>query len=367
MEIVIIFLTVIIIFSMLAMKNEIGNKSKNSTVISNQSSSIERKYELLKKEVDRKREENENWQKLRQPIITTNYQGEQFEKLKNYEMAMSMYEESTEYIKKNISNLDHIPVYGFERLMILYRKHNPELEIPFIKDCIKTLKGKVHKDSIAEWKIRLNKLENKNKKVKTINYKKEDLIILKPSDPTLGSQMLSFQLQLPEFEFYEQYNGNEQAFLSNNFNRILKESDNKILKKYHEIRFKLKDIIKLGEKAESKQNYLEAIKYYELAVSEQTTHTKPYERLMILYRKLKWKDKEIDLIKRAILFFTKLRESQKNYMYEIARTSYRKAKTDEYINNYKKIFYYGGAFELYNPYPIIEKWEKRLKQLLKKC
>lgn len=39
---------------------------------------------------------------------------------------------------------------------------------------------------------------------------------------------------------------------------------------------------------------------------------------------------------------------------------------NERINNGKKITYYGGAFELYNPFPIVERWEARLQKLLSK-
>ncbi len=39
-------------------------------------------------------------------------------------------------------------------------------------------------------------------------------------------------------------------------------------------------------------------------------------------------------------------------------------KALEYINSDKKIFYFGGAFELYNPQKTrIEKWQKRLNKL----
>ena len=33
------------------------------------------------------------------------------------------------------------------------------------------------------------------------------------------------------------------------------------------------------------------------------------------------------------------------------------------IDKYGKIYYYGGTFELYNPYPIIGKWEKQPETL----
>jgi len=38
-------------------------------------------------------------------------------------------------------------------------------------------------------------------------------------------------------------------------------------------------------------------------------------------------------------------------------------KAMEYINANKKIQYYRGVFDLYNPYPIIDNWKQKLAKI----
>jgi hypothetical protein len=38
------------------------------------------------------------------------------------------------------------------------------------------------------------------------------------------------------------------------------------------------------------------------------------------------------------------------------------SKALEYLNSDKKIQYFGGVFDLYNPNPTIEKWKLQLKK-----
>ncbi len=112
--------------------------------------------------------------------------------------------------------------------------------------------------------------------------------------------------------------------------------------------------------AENENNLKEAIEAYEKLVTEEYEDTEPYERLMIIYKKLRWGDHEKKIIKLAIEFFSNLKETQKNKALILADEFNMTAKALEYINNNKKIFYYGGAFELYNPFPVIKKWHQRL-------
>ncbi|MDR1584052.1 MAG: hypothetical protein LBS55_12510, partial [Prevotellaceae bacterium] len=104
---------------------------------------------------------------------------------------------------------------------------------------------------------------------------------------------------------------------------------------------------------------------YEQIVAEQYFMPNPYDRLIKIYSKAKLKFDEIRILKYAINHFSELRNRQKGYVIQLA-TKYGKLDfANEQINNDKKISYYGGAFELYNPYTIISKWKERLDKLYK--
>ncbi|MFH1942078.1 MAG: hypothetical protein ABIL68_08220, partial [bacterium] len=62
-------------------------------------------------------------------------------------------------------------------------------------------------------------------------------------------------------------------------------------------------------------------------------------------------------------FFLNLREEQEKYVLQLAQEYNMTAKAREYIGAKKKIYYYGGAFELYNPFTIIDRWQERLNKL----
>ena len=65
--------------------------------------------------------------------------------------------------------------------------------------------------------------------------------------------------------------------------------------------------------------------------------------------------------------FTKLKKKQLDYVLSLAKKYGMKKKALEYINQDKKIFYYGGAYELYNPQVNrLKKWNARLQKLNKK-
>ena len=127
----------------------------------------------------------------------------------------------------------------------------------------------------------------------------------------------------------------------------------------------LESILNRAKAAENEKNLKLAIEIYEKLIVEEFEGKEPYERLMIIYRKLKWVSDEIRILKLAINFFSNLREEQKKYVLKLAEKYNMSDKALEYINSGKNFFYYGGAFELYNPYPVINKWKERLIKLNK--
>ena len=100
-------------------------------------------------------------------------------------------------------------------------------------------------------------------------------------------------------------------------------------------------------------------------IIEEYEDTAPFERLIIIYKKLRWTEHEIETIKKGIDFFSQLKNNQEMRVLSLAKAFNMEDKASEYIQNNKKIFYYGGAFELFNPYLIIDKWKDKFSKLVK--
>jgi tetratricopeptide (TPR) repeat protein len=163
---------------------------------------------------------------------------------------------------------------------------------------------------------------------------------------------------MPEFNFYYDMQDDSNTMAYNN------KVSFELFKKLREYREAFNTIKSLAKIAENEGDYKKAIKAYEKLILEEYEGPEPYERLIIIYSKLKRKDDEKIAIEQAILFFSQLKEKQLNYVVSLAKKYGMEKKAFEYINQDKKIFYYGGAFELYNPQTSrLKKWNERLQKL----
>jgi len=89
----------------------------------------------------------------------------------------------------------------------------------------------------------------------------------------------------------------------------------------------------------------------------------PYDRLIKIYSKAKLTNHKKRVLELSITYFTTLRERQREYVISLAKKAEKLNFCTQRINNNEKIFYYGGSFELYNPFLIVEKWKERLSKL----
>ena len=89
----------------------------------------------------------------------------------------------------------------------------------------------------------------------------------------------------------------------------------------------------------------------------------PYDRLIKIYSKAHLKEAEKEVLKASIEHFKELRESRLQYVEHLADKYGAIEFLSQRVNEGKKITYYSGVFELYNPFPIIDEWEKRLAKL----
>lgn len=317
----------------------------------------EKKYDDLRIKTEALRSENKAWQKEFTNIMDLREKGKMLEKDNRLDEAISIYLKSIELgeisKKLNISN------YGFDinRVIVLYGKTNQkDLLREFLEMNISKYSDS---NSINDWSIRLSKLKS-NGMIEGVSIDPDISNQLQKSGLTLGEKIDDYKKNMPEFNFY--YNMQEgSSTLVYNLNIPFEH-----FKKLRDYRDTFKTIESLARIAENEGDYQTAIDAYEKMILEKCEDVIPHERLIIIYSKLKLKEKEKMAVVRAILFFSQLKEKQLNYVMFLAEKYGMKEKALEYINQDKKIFYYGGAFELYNPQVNrLKKWNLRLDKLSK--
>lgn len=333
-----------------------GNKdSSSSQEINDKSRELIDDYEKFKKETDALHAHNEAWSKEFHDLGYLRDKARQYEKEQKFIEAIVIYLHSIE--KGEQSKLLNIYNYAhdIERVIVLYGKtKQKELLMQFLEEKIK-----MYPDfrDVKDWAVRLSKL-NSTGQVKTTPVAPTDILPQKSSNPTLGKKISEFKKSMPEFNFYFDMPEGSDTLAYNH--KVSLGLFNK-LRQYREAFETIKSLAKI---AENEGDYKKAIEAYEKLIIEECEDAEPYERLIVIYSKLKWKVEEKGTIERAILFFTKLKENQLDYTISLAQKYGMKTKAMEYINQDKKIFYYGGAYELFNPQAgRLKKWNERLQKL----
>lgn len=314
-------------------------------------------YELLRKETERLQNEKCNWQKGFDTIIKLREKAHSFEKNGQFNDAIQVYIESVTYGEQDgrlsLNNYAH----DIGRVIILYGKtKQKENQIKFLKRVIS--KYPDCRDA-GKWAERLSKLTS-NKSINVTEIRPSDIRIQQGSIPTLGKQLQVFKENLPRFNFYCDMPEGMQTLEYLFVRKPVPFEKSVELRKYREL---FESIISEAKIAENEKNLKRAIESYEKLVAEEYEGKEPYERLMILYKKMGWYEEEKRIIKHAISFFSQLRERQIKNVICLAKEYGMESKAEEYIDEGKKIYYYGGAFELYNPFPAVERWKERLRKL----
>lgn len=127
-------------------------------------------------------------------------------------------------------------------------------------------------------------------------------------------------------------------------------------------REKVDGIIEEGRKQEKEGRLDKAALVYESLVANHVHKTLPYERLQMVYKRAKMIDAYVDVLKESIDFFSALRDRQYKNIHRIANRYGVVEIKGQPLDEYGTIRYYMGMFELYNPYPIIDKWKEKLNQ-----
>jgi len=352
MEIFLVIIIVIVFIIVVSSKSSKKEKTKPT-----KSNNSDYNFHKIEVELNNIKKKNDEWSQLYNPITELNNEGITLEKNNKISSAIKIYEKNISYIESNYELLDRIALHSFERLMVLYHKQKRFDEEKIVINKGLSMKEKIDSKTIDKWKIRLEKL-TKPKVQKNISIDKNEIVIPSPKSSTLGQQFDVLENSFPKFNFYE--NGKSTS-ISWEYNQKLQKHKN--FDEYHRIR---KMFLKNEEKGlllEKQNKFIEAINLYEQMISENSPRPKTYDRLIILYRKLKLVKDEIRVLNIAIKFFTNKRDKMRDNLLKIADTESKLFKAKDYIDNKKRFQYYNGMFDLYNPFTIIEKWEKRLEKV----
>lgn len=197
--------------------------------------------------------------------------------------------------------------------------------------------------------------------------------------------------KLPEFDFYQTSPNGEPpkglqtivAVVDKKGNPVPKHEYEDYVSHYSQYKFmlydkdeedrptdKLFDIKRLfmqtreqAKQAEWVSNFKEAARLYEWLISQEYPLPYAYDRLIKIYKDHKQFSDAVDVANEGITFFTDLRARQIKY---VGRLAEKYGVIDFFLDRVvgkQKVFYYGGSFELYNPYPIIDKWKDKLIKL----
>ena len=163
-------------------------------------------------------------------------------------------------------------------------------------------------------------------------------------------------LNVPEFNFYN--NGHNGRY------DVIHASSKAKIEDVWKIQRYFKKLIQDADLAYTRKDYETAAKIYEQIVLENYWMPTPCDRLIKLYAKSGLHDDEIRVLKYGIGYFSQLRQKRLEYVKMLAKKYNAENFLNDRLATGGKITYYAGVFELYNPFPIIEKWEERLDKKL---
>lgn len=296
--------------------------------------------------------EREKWIQQEQLMFSTaslNNKGIELEKAGDIQSAIKVYEENVKLYEDNI-DIGFLARHQYDRLIILYHKlKDYENEKRILNKAV------VLFPDDTGYKKKLAVL-NGSFEEKAITSAPKEIV----RTDNWGEIWEKRILEVPEFDFYF-----EQETNPNKYSYSFTETE-RIFSSVWEVQKHFKTIEHEAKAAEDLGELEQAVKLYEQMVAEKYYMPSPYDRLIKIYSKAKLHEEEIRILKIGIEHFKQLREKRLAYVMYLAHKYHAVEFAQKRINNGKKITYYNGLFELYNPFPIVEKWELRLQKLLDK-
>ena len=313
--------------------------------------------EQFKKQNTHIHQENKSWELCWNKLISLRNQAQKLEKSGKYLLSIETYHACINFGKETPSLNFNNYVHDIERVIILLGKTKQKKElISFLEKLIGDYPNEI---SRAKWEARLTKL-NPIINLSDEDVRPEDIEIEDRSEKTIGERVIEFKESLPEFNFYFDMPDGMETFTYLRLKNLLTTEQST---GYRQLRQGFKIILEGAKVAENNRDFKQAIETYIKIINEDYEGKEPYERLMVLYRKLKWKEQEIVIIEKGIDFFDTLKNKQREYVIGLAEKYGKKEFALNLINNNKRIQYYGGMYDLFNPYPFIDKWNLKLDKL----
>lgn len=283
------------------------------------------------------RKRRDEYDALLNKTAELNNKGIAFEENGDIQSAIDVYEE-------NIS-MGYPARHAYDRLMVLYRK----------------LEDKVNEERVVKLAIEKFPDETKyQKRLALLQGAFEMKEITQPITPIeidrcWGDIFEERILQVPEFDFYCEQETNPNKYVN-------ASHDYSFLEPVWEVQRHFKSILEEAKRAEDLGYQETAVRLYEQAVAEKYYMPDPYARLVKIYSKAKLFDEEKRILLLGIDHFRQLKTKRKEYVLHLAQKYNATDFATERIDNGKKITYFNGVFELYNPFPIVEKWQERAEK-----
>ncbi len=236
--------------------------------------------------------------------------------------------------------------HSYKRLMVLYaKKHDKTNELRIAKLAVEKFPDEL------EYKKRLEKLTGTQPKA---IYPTSRVVF--EGGEVVGDVFESvIRNRIPEFDFYQSETGH---WAQNDFISFKRELEPVFRLQQH-----FRSILDAAERFEADGDFEKACLCYEQLLFEKYYMPAPYDRLIKIYSRAKLKMAEKEVLSVSIDHFKALRESRYNYVEDLAEKYGALEFFSKRMEEGKKITYYMGCFELFNPFPIIEDWEKRLAKI----
>ena len=205
-----------------------------------------------------------------------------------------------------------------------------------------------------------------------INRNLPSTVLLSPKDYSITSIInlgQEFEKELhknPEYTFRREDDPRYEMYLPETSLKKYKS----IEKKFEKLHRRIKEIgayfqksIAEGKEHEKIGNVEAAVTIYEKIVSEGCFNIYPYDRLIIIYSKLKRKDDFKRILELGIEHFQSLEKRQWDYVQYLAEKYNAKDYLEKELNYNGKVSSWYPYVYLYQSYPIVEKWKKRLAKI----
>ena len=253
--------------------------------------------------------------------------GIRFEKEGNRNAAYSIYE--------RVIQRGYTESYPYDSLICRYKL------LKDTKNEIRIIRLAIRVGLNYKYGRRLNQLLAKDKPVILPTYSKTLDISNKR-----GDQFEEIILNIPEFNFYTTTPDYEQG-------------DSSFKPMWETLRY-FKELRDLADIEVSKKNLKVAAEILETIVYENYWMPAPYDKLISIYSRSKLYSDEIRILEHAIKHFSELKQRRLSYVTKLAEKYGATDFLNKRLSSGGKISYYAGIFELYNPFPIIERWKERL-------